>query len=166
MTLTNLLTEQAAASLAHKIVSSEQVRLIEPKAAKIAGCSMFELMRRAGIAAFQVLKHEWPEAKNILVVAGNGNNAGDGYVLAKLAKQQGMHVVVVCQQPKRELMGDAQQAQSEWQQVGGETLEFAEQNYTHFDVLVDALLGTGVTGEVKTSFQSVIQQVNQTGIHV
>ncbi len=121
MTLTNLLTEQANASLAHKIVSSEQVRAMEPKAALIAACSMFELMQRAGKAAFQLLIKEWPETQNILVVAGNGNNAGDGYVLATLAKQQGINVEVVCDQPVRKLFGDAQQAQLEWQKLGGKT---------------------------------------------
>jgi hydroxyethylthiazole kinase-like uncharacterized protein yjeF len=166
MTFKNLLTDRAVASLAHKIVSSEQVRAIEPKAAKIAGCNMFELMQRAGVAALQVLTQEWPNAQNILVVAGNGNNAGDGYVLAKLAKQQGIDVVVVCQQPERKLMADAKKAQAEWQKVGGSTLEFTEPNYSQYDVLIDALLGTGVTGEVKTTFQSVIQQINQTGTPV
>tara|TARA_R110002167_G_scaffold54456_1_gene155088 strand:- start:2180 stop:3733 length:1554 start_codon:yes stop_codon:yes gene_type:complete len=166
MTLTNLLTEQAAAILAHKIVSSEQVRTIEPKAAQLAGCSMFELMQRAGEATFQALTKEWPEAQNIMIVAGNGNNAGDGYVLAKLAKQKGMHVVVVCQQPQRELTGDAKQAQAQWLNVGGETQKFAGQNYAQFDLIVDALLGTGVTGEVKPDFQAVIQQINQSNIPV
>jgi len=166
MTLTNLLTEQAAGILAHKIVSSEQVKAIEPEAARLAGCSMFELMLRAGEAAFQVFQQQWPRAQNILVVAGNGNNAGDGYVLAKLAKKQGMKVVVACQEPKRELAGDAKQAQSGWQNVGGETLAFAGQDYAQFDVIVDALLGTGVNGEVKPIFQAVIQQINQTDIPV
>jgi hydroxyethylthiazole kinase-like uncharacterized protein yjeF len=166
MTSTNLLTEQAAAILAHKIVSSEQVRMIEPKAAQIAGCTMFKLMQRAGEAAFNVLKQEWPKVQNIIVVAGNGNNAGDGYVLAKLAKQQGINVVVICEQPKRELIGDAKQAQLEWQKLGAETLQFSELDFTQFDVLVDALLGTGVTGEVKPAFQTVIQQINQTDIPV
>jgi hydroxyethylthiazole kinase-like uncharacterized protein yjeF len=166
MTLTNLLTEQAALILAHKIVSSEQVRTIEPKAAQIAGCSMFELMQRAGEAAFKALKQAWPNAMNIIVVAGNGNNAGDGYVLAKLAKQQGINVVVICEQPERELIGDAKQAQLEWQQQGGETQQFAELDYTQFDVVVDALLGTGVTGEVKPAFQAVIQQINRANIPV
>jgi NAD(P)H-hydrate epimerase len=166
MTLTNLLTEQAAAILAHKIVSSEQVRAIEPRAASLAKCSMFELMQRAGKAAVEIVIQEWPKAQNILVVAGNGNNAGDGYVLAKLAKLQGLNVVVVCQQPTRELVGDAKQAQTEWQRVGGETREFAGLDYAQFDVLVDALLGTGVTGEVKPAFQSVIQQINQAELPV
>jgi NAD(P)H-hydrate epimerase len=166
MTLTNLLTEQAAASLAHKIVSSEQVKANEPKAAREAGCSMFKLMQRAGEAAFQILRQEWPNAQKIIVVAGNGNNAGDGYVLAKLAKLQGLNVSVVCQEPERELLGDAKQAQLEWQTVDGTTLEFAKQDYSQFDVLVDALLGTGVTGQLKPIFHSVIQQINQAGIPV
>jgi hydroxyethylthiazole kinase-like uncharacterized protein yjeF len=166
MTLTNLLTEQANASLAHKIVSLEQVRTIEPKAAQLAGCSMFELMQRAGEAAFKILLQTWPAAQNIIVIAGNGNNAGDGYVLATLAKQQGMNVVLGCQQPERELAGDAKQAQSEWKKRGGETLVFAELDYARFDVLVDALLGTGVSGEVKPAFQSIIRQINQSNIPV
>jgi NAD(P)H-hydrate epimerase len=166
MTSTNLLTEQAAGILAHKIVSSEQVKAMEPEAARLAGCSMFELMQRAGETAFQILRQQWPKAQNILVVAGNGNNAGDGYVLAKLAKKQGMKVVVVCQEPKRELAGDAKQAQSQWHKDNGETLAFAKQNYVQFDVIVDALLGTGVTGEVNPTFQTVIQQINQTDVPV
>ena len=147
-------------------MSSEQVRTIEPKAARIAGCSMFELMQRAGEAAFKVLKQEWPNVQSIIVVVGNGNNAGDGYVLAKLAKQQGINVVVFCEQLKRELIGDAKQAQLEWQNLGAETLQFAELDFTQCDVLVDALLGTGVTGEVKSAFQAVIQEINQAGIPV
>jgi hydroxyethylthiazole kinase-like uncharacterized protein yjeF len=147
-------------------VRSEQVRTIEPKAAQIAGCTMFELMQRAGEAAFNVLKREWPEVQSIIVVAGNGNNAGDGYILAKLAKQQGINVVITCEQPKRELIGDAKQAQLEWLKLGAKTLQFSEVDFTEFDVLVDALLGTGVTGEVKSAFKDVIQQINQTDIPV
>ena len=166
MTLANLLTNEAKSILAHKIVSSEQVRMFEPKAAQLAQCSMFELMQRAGYAAFQVLVQEWPKAHNIIVVAGSGNNAGDGYVLATLAKQRGMNVAVVCQQPERELNGDAKKAQIEWQKIGAETLEFTELNYAHFDVLVDALLGTGVSGAVKPALQSIIRQINQVEIPV
>lgn len=147
--MTNLLTEQAAAILAHKIVSSEQVKALEPQAAEMANCSMFELMQRAGTAAFQALKAEWPKAQNILVVAGSGNNAGDGYVLAKQALNAGLHVIVVCQEPERKLQGDAKRAQSEWHKVGGETQTFSAQNFAQFDVIVDALLGTGVVGKVK-----------------
>jgi NAD(P)H-hydrate epimerase len=77
-----------------------------------------------------------------------------------------MNVVVVCQQPQRELIGDALQAQLNWQKVDGKTLTFSGLDYAQFDVLVDALLGTGITGEVKPTFQSVIQQINQTNLPV
>lgn len=159
--MTNLLTEQAAEILAHKIVSSEQVKLLESKAAQMAGCSMFKLMQRAGEAAFQKLTQQWPRSQKIIVVAGNGNNAGDGYVLAKLALNKGMKAIVVCQDPNKELQGDAQQAQAQWNNVGGLTLKFTELDFNEFDVVVDALLGTGVQGEVKPNFQTVIQKINQ-----
>jgi NAD(P)H-hydrate epimerase len=147
-------------------VSSDQVKAIEPKAAHAAGCSMLDLMQRAGEAALSLLLQEWSDAQNILVVAGNGNNAGDGYVLAKLAKQQGLNVAVTCEQPERELTGDAKLAQSQWHQVGGKTVAFSVPDYSQFDVLVDALLGTGVSGEVKPTFKGVIQQINQTNAFV
>jgi NAD(P)H-hydrate epimerase len=161
MTLTNLLTEQAAASLAHKIVSSEQVRLLEPQAALDAGCGMFELMQRAGEAAFAQLIKNWPDAQNILVIAGNGNNAGDGYVVATLAKQHGLNVQLGCHDPHRVLEGDAKQAQSLWHQAAGESVALSSFDYAKCDLIVDALLGTGFTGQVKSNFLEVINKVNQ-----
>ena len=142
-------------------MSSEQVKALEPIAAQNAGCSMFALMQRAGEAALNALRQQWPQANNIVVLAGNGNNAGDGYILATLAKQQGMNVVVICQQIQKELTGDAKQAQKAWQNINGATQAFATFEPSQYDLIVDALLGTGVTGAVKPAFQSVINHVNQ-----
>ncbi|MGS2719242.1 NAD(P)H-hydrate dehydratase [Paraglaciecola aestuariivivens] len=161
MTLSNLLTEQAAASLAHKIVPAEHVKTLEPKAAELAGCTMFELMQRAGAAAFNLLQKKWPMAKRILVLAGHGNNAGDGYVLATLAKQQGLEVTVCCDDPQHQLSGDARQAKVIWQQANGTTLTFNEPDFKHYDLLVDALLGTGLKGLISESLSSLIQSINQ-----
>jgi NAD(P)H-hydrate epimerase len=166
MTLTNLLTEQAAASLAHKIVSAEHVRAIEPKAAQLAGISMYELMQRAGESAFNILNQQWPQAQRVLVVTGNGNNAGDGYVLATLCKLQGLDTAVACVDPAKTLTGDAQKAQANWLEVGGDLQESSSLDFTQFDLIVDALLGTGITGRVKAQFQSIISQINQTKLPV
>ena len=122
---------------------------------------MFELMQRAGKAAFDVLLKQWPKAKNIIVLAGNGNNAGDGYVLATLCKQQGLKVVVMCRNPNRELTGDAKQAQLDWKNAKGDTSEFNCDSFEQADLLVDALLGTGVTGELKPYLKTIISQANQ-----
>lgn len=161
MTFNNLLTEQAAASLAHKIVSSEQVRAHEPQAALDAGTTLFDLMQRAGESAFVQLKQNWPQAQRIIVLAGNGNNAGDGYVLATLAKAHGLDVCVCCQEPDRVLAGDAKQAQLNWKNAAGDTLSFSKVNYTECDLIIDALLGTGLTGPVKPEVIEVIERANQ-----
>ncbi len=160
MTLSNLLTEQAAASLAHKIVSSEQVRKHEPKAAELSGCAMFDLMQRAGESAFQLLLKSWPTAKRILVLVGSGNNAGDGFILATLAKQHGLQVDVASLNPERILEGDAKQAQKNWQQAGGSCLAVSKLSFGEYHVLVDALLGTGLQGQVSPSLHELFEKIN------
>ncbi len=160
------MNEQAAEILAYKAVSSEQVKTLEPKAAKAANCRMYDLMLRAGEAAFSTLIKHWPSITRILVVAGNGNNAGDAYVVAKLAKLAGKQVSVICEDPKRKLLGDAGTAQAEWHNIQGSTFTFAQIVFTDYELIVDGLLGTGLTGEVRTLFQQVINQINQTSLQV
>ncbi|MCF2949036.1 NAD(P)H-hydrate dehydratase [Paraglaciecola aquimarina] len=164
MTLPNLLNEQAAEILAYKAVSSEQVKKFEPQAAKNADCSMFELMTRAGEAGFEVLKTHWPKVTKIAVVTGNGNNAGDAYILARLALQSGMQVCVFCENIERELLADAGLAQREWVAAGGESKNFSCIDFSDFEIIVDGILGTGVEGEVKQSFQLLIEKINQTAM--
>lgn len=161
MTFPNLLKKQATQILAYKAVSTEQVRSLESIAAKNAGCCMFELMTRAGEAAYAALLKQWPNVQNILVVAGNGNNAGDGYVLAKLALADSKNVIVMCEDPSRVLSGDAGIAQTQWLSSGGQSIVFDAISFNQFDVLVDGLLGTGVTGSVKAAFFEVIKSINQ-----
>ena len=55
----------------------------------------YELMQRAGEAVFNVVKKIYSHDKKILVLCGAGNNAGDGYVVARLAKQQGFDVQII-----------------------------------------------------------------------
>lgn len=166
MTLPNLLTNKSAASLAHKIVSSEQVRCFEAAAAKEVGCGLYALMQRAGAAAFDTLCQYWPKAKNILVIVGNGNNAGDGYVLATLAKESGLEVTLACENPDRILKSTAEQAQKSWLDAGGVAVSFESIELRDFDLVVDALLGTGIIGEVKPVFRNIIRDVNHANLPI
>jgi NAD(P)H-hydrate epimerase len=166
MTLPNLLNEQAAEILAYKAVSAEQVKTLEPQAAKAANCSMFDLMVRAGEAAYAVLINHWPKVHKILIVAGNGNNAGDAYIVAKLALEDGKQVCVMCEDTQRKLAGDAGIAQNQWLALSGKTRLFDEVDLAAFELVVDGLLGTGVTGEVTEDFQSIIQKINHSKLSV
>ena len=158
------LNKNTAESLAHKVFSAEQVRDNEPAAAQAAKCRMFTLMQRAGEAAFKQLILSWPHARAILVLCGHGNNGGDGYIVAHLARQHGLHVSLCCVDIKHKLAGDALLAQQQWlqgvEQGSGQVLAWQNRDFTGFDVIVDALLGTGLKGEVRGSYRDIIQQVN------
>ena len=155
-----------AKSLAHKVFRAEQVRDNEAAAAHAAKCSMFELMQRAGQGAFNHLRLTWPHARKILVLAGPGNNGGDGYIIADLARQQGLQVSLGCVDTRKQLRAEAVFAQQQWLQGGGEVLAWQTLDLTSFDVIVDALLGTGLKGEPKDEYQQVIKAINALSIPV
>ena len=71
------------------LYSAAQVRALDAHA--IAhGTPGYTLMKRAGEAALRALRSRWPTAVEIAVVAGGGNNGGDGYVLARFAQAAGL----------------------------------------------------------------------------
>ena len=76
------------------LLNAAALRGIEARAAAALG-DAFELMRRAGQAAWREILGHWPQAQRIVVVCGPGNNGGDGYVLARHALMSGRQVVVV-----------------------------------------------------------------------
>jgi len=109
-----------------------------------------------------VFRQRYPQAKKILVLCGAGNNAGDGYVIARLAQQQGMDVKVVSLIDPKKLQGDARQAYHQWR----ESAVFSVNDVAlieEADVVVDALLGTGLAREVEGSWLNWIDAVNYSG---
>ncbi|GAM57816.1 NAD(P)HX epimerase [Vibrio ishigakensis] len=77
---------------------AEQIKRSEPVAAQTVGISMYELMERAGFAAFERLKQMAEPGAHILVCCGSGNNGGDGFVVARQAAIEGYSVTLF--QPK------------------------------------------------------------------
>ena len=135
-------------------------------AAKQAGVSMYELMERAGVAVFHSLRSHFSNARNLLVLAGKGNNGGDAYVVARLAMQQGMQVTVCEFAEVEQLTKDATAARDLLMAKGVVPTAWQEIIVADYDLCIDGLLGTGLSGPVRTPLDGVIQQINFSGIPV
>ncbi|MGC8516997.1 MAG: NAD(P)H-hydrate dehydratase [Steroidobacteraceae bacterium] len=150
-------------SLPVSLYTSAQVRAMDRAAIAQLHLSGYALMERAGEAALRALRERWPGAGRITVVCGPGNNAGDGYVLARLARAAGCLVTVLAASPPERLRGDALEASAAWRAAGGTIEPFTAQGLLQTEVLVDALLGTGLCGAVRADLAQVIHALNASG---
>src|SRR5205807_2470841 len=126
-----------------------QVRALDAHAIEELGIAGYTLMKRAGEAALRYLRTRWPMAHRIVIVCGRGNNAGDGYVLARFAQAAGLTVTVLSAAPPEELRADARRAYEDFRASGGVEHPFSAERLTSGEVIVDALLGTGLEGDVR-----------------
>lgn len=149
--------------LALKLYTAEQVKNGEVIAAQMAGVSMYSLMQRAGMAVYECFLQLYPGAKNVLVVCGKGNNGGDGYIFASLAKQAQFNVKVFQLGDASSLTGDAFSAYEDWQSVDGKNSSWDDWNTAllEADVIIDAMFGTGLSGDVRKECRRYIEQINQ-----
>ncbi|TWE01486.1 NAD(P)H-hydrate epimerase [Pseudomonas sp. AG1028] len=143
------------------LYSAAQVRALDA-ALIAAGTPGFELMQRAAHAIWRALRREWPEVGAMTVLAGHGNNAGDGYLVAALAKRAGWQVRVLAVSEPQRLQGDAALARDEARAAGVEVLPWHAEAEPR-GVLVDALLGTGLAGEVREPYAAAIDWINHSG---
>jgi len=118
------------------------------------------LMARAGTAAYDVIRLRWPDARRICVVCGVGNNGGDGYVVARLALEAGYDVTVYQLGDSKNLKGDARSAVRELEAKGLKPVSFSHQLFAGFDVIVDAIFGTGADREVSGEWLAAIDAIN------
>lgn len=117
-------------------------------------------MLRAGEAAFDVARESWPYARHWLVLCGHGNNGGDGYVVARLAKAAGINVTLLAQESEKPLPEEAEQAREAWLNAGG-IIHAPEIIWPEkVDLIVDALLGTGLTQAPRELIATLIAQAN------
>jgi ADP-dependent NAD(P)H-hydrate dehydratase / NAD(P)H-hydrate epimerase len=156
----------SAERLPERVWSAAQVRELERLAIEHGGVTDYDLMCRAGAAALRVLLHRWPAARSIAVVCGAGNNGGDGLVVARLAHAAGRSVSVLLAVPPDRLKGPAAQAAAACRAAAVPLTAFDGRALEKADVIVDALLGTGLTRAVAGAFRTAIDAVNAAGVPV
>ncbi|MGA7877380.1 MAG: NAD(P)H-hydrate epimerase, partial [Desulfoferrobacter sp.] len=144
------------------IVTASEMAQLDKKTIEGIGIPGIVLMENAGRGAADFFQQVVPELLNgrISVVAGSGNNGGDGFVLARLFHDQGAAVRVVCLRPPEKIKGDALINFRILSKLGvpvlvwDETKSFDDQFkwIKETDAIVDAILGTGLNSEVRGLF--------------
>lgn len=154
-----------------KIVSTAQMREIDRAAIEQYGIPELLLMENAGIQAMLYLK-QLPgprDLRRIGIFCGKGNNGGDGFVLARQLLTHGYDPAVYLLAPYAHLKGSAKINMEAYAAMGGRIMECADESgllkhevaIRHADVLVDAILGTGLGGELKGVYKTAVEKINE-----
>lgn len=143
--------------------TAAQVRRLDAVAINEFEIPGFELMRRAGAATFEAIQQRFPQASHWVVFCGGGNNGGDGYVIAHLAREAGIAVSVYALKPVDALKGSAREAASQWLASGGACEMGVPEHIDGCDLVVDALLGTGLDRPVEGEYAHAIALINRRG---
>lgn len=142
------------------LYTAAQARELDRLASEREGIPVETLMARAGEAALVLLRTRWPRARRVVVVSGGGNNGGDGYVVARRALESGLEPIVLAVGRPGE--NAARAAFDDCTRAGVEIREF-DRSVPDADVIVDALLGTGLTRVVEGAHHAAIEAMNQAG---
>lgn len=148
-------------TLPYDLYRAAQVRALDQYIIQQQGIPGTVLMERAGTAAWQLALEHWPAVRNITVLCGTGNNGGDGYVLARQALQAGCTVQVLQLGAAERLSGDALVMAQRYLTAGGKVYPYQGELPIHTDLLVDAVLGTGLEREVSGLWAKGLKAMNQ-----
>ncbi|ABB32112.1 carbohydrate kinase, YjeF related protein [Geobacter metallireducens RCH3] len=154
-----------------KVVTGETMQRMDRRSIEEFGIPGIDLMENAGQGcAAAIIERFGPAAgRMVLVVAGKGNNGGDGYVIARLLQQEGWEVQTVVLALREEIAGDAK---VNLDRLDPETVMFSPPpaglapfapHLERASVIVDALFGTGLKSEVQGSFAEAINLLNAAG---
>ncbi|WP_148254573.1 NAD(P)H-hydrate dehydratase [Aidingimonas lacisalsi] len=154
-------------TLSSSLYLAEQVRELDRRTiAEEMNGDGFALMKRAGRSAYRALRRRWPQVRRVTIACGAGNNAGDGYVVAALAAADGLDVQLLALRDPASLSGDAGRAVTMAGDAGVEALAWQADTPLEGEVIVDALLGTGLDGAVREPYVGAIRAINESRLPV
>jgi NAD(P)H-hydrate epimerase len=146
--------------LPETLYTAAQVRELDRLAIEERKIPGAKLMQRAGAAVFDLLRTRWPRARRVVVACGPGNNGGDGYVMARLARAAGLTVNVLSLGAAEKMQGDAAAARKQCKSAGVSIRNFQADLLAGHDVIVDAFLGTGLERQVEGEWRTAIEAIN------
>ena len=141
------------------LYDKNSVYCLDKAAVKHDGLAEVELMHRAGLRVWREIGERWPALSLISVFAGSGNNGGDAYVVALLAHEQGIEVQFINTGDLSRQSETSRHFRKLWQQAGGEILTWNQQEIKG-ELILDGLLGIGLSRQLDDSAQALILQIN------
>ena len=155
------------------IVTAEQMREVDRRTIENYGVPSLTLMERAGEAVMQAIRERFARnaKKGVLIVAGKGNNGGDGLVAARLLKRKQIPCEVALLARQDELSPDAAHNLRAYRKLKGRVSEISAADQLTARIgknglIVDAILGTGIKSEVRGLFADAITLINASGLPV
>ncbi len=153
-----------------KVATARQMRNIDKRAIDVIGIPGIALMEKAGSGAFEAIsRHYGPlRGKKMVVLCGSGNNGGDGFVVARYAVNQGADCDVFLLTSRERVSADARTNLEIMLKLGREIMEVEEDSagetlkdgLSGAEIVVDAMLGSGLTGEVRGPYLAGIDAIN------
>src|SRR5512132_3478871 len=159
-----------------RVLNAAQMREADRRTIEEIGIPSLVLMENAGrqaVAAMEAMYSDLPD-REVAVLCGRGNNGGDGFVVARTLVQRGVDVSVFLLGSVAEVRGDARTNLEILGRLGVTVVEVSDSQAweLHFTevsdctLIVDAIFGTGLNGPVSGLIESVIADVNESGIPV
>ncbi len=157
------------------VTTAAEMRRMDALAIERFGIAAETLMERAGAGAAEALLGSFPHVRKhgVVVLAGKGNNGGDGFVLARVLKRRRVRCEVFLAVSRDQIQGPARTKLLAWQRAGGRTtvvdgkdLGALRRSLARSGCVVDGLFGTGLKGEVTGLAAELIALVNASGIPV
>ena len=152
------------------LLSAAESRELDRISTEKYGIPSYSLMTRAGEAVADALVERFPESTtDILMVAGKGNNGGDGLVAASRLMRDGFGVRAVLLGRAADLKGDAARAHADFRSAGGELIEVTDASGLEAAIgkpsaVIDAIFGTGLNAEVKGVPRRAIEIIESFGV--
>ena len=157
------------------VVTSEQMREMDRLTIQKYGIPSLTLMERAGAGVVKAILERFvePASKGVLVVAGKGNNGGDGFVVGRLLREQGVSCAIALLAKPNEISSDAAHNLEGYLTAGGKVvgidadhLGLLSESIACKGLLVDAILGTGTKNEIRGIYGDVIRAMNESGLPI
>ena len=155
------------------VTTAAEMRRLDALAIERFGIPSATLMERAGVGATDALLARFPHVRKagVVVLAGKGNNGGDGFVVARALKRRRVRCEVVLAAPRADVRQPARAKLLAWERAGGKTtvvtaadLGPLQRALGRAGCVVDALFGTGLGGEVSGLAAEAIALVNASGL--